>query len=146
MRAPLVHRPREGGTFKEPYQALAVWSSKSEKAPIRCWTQVARRRMLGYRGRTMTRKRAGRTVKVSVSLDRQDVAALRRRARDSYGGNLSAAFADAARWIRQREARQRLVEMLGGPTLTAASAAAIDAEQERGARDQPTKRRRTRAA
>ena len=94
----------------------------------------------------MAKKRAGRTVKVSVSLDRRDVAALKRRARDSYGGNLSAAFADAARWIRQREARARVIEMLGGSTLTKASAAAIDAEQERGGRDEPTRRRRTRAA
>jgi hypothetical protein len=94
----------------------------------------------------MASKRAGKTVKVSVSLDRQDLAVLRRRARESYGGNLSAAFADAARWIRQREARERVVEMLGGPTLTAASAASIDAEQEHGARPAPAKRRRTQAA
>jgi len=72
-------------------------------------------------------KRAGKTVKISVSLDAADV--LKRRARESYGGNLSAAFGEAARWIRQREARQRLVDMLGGPTLTPAIAAAIDAEQ-----------------
>ena len=90
------------------------------------------------------KKRAGRTVKVSVSLDRRDIAALKRRARESYGGNLSAAFADAARWIRQREARARLIEMLGGSSLTAASAVAIDAEQ--AGRDEPTKRRRRRAA
>lgn len=94
----------------------------------------------------MASKRAGRTVKVSVSLDRRDLAVLRRRARQSHGGNLSAAFADAARWIRQREARERLVERLGGPTLTAASAAAIDAEQEHGARPPRAKRRRTQAA
>jgi hypothetical protein len=94
----------------------------------------------------MAKKRAGRTVKVSVSLEKEDLAALKRRARESYGGNLSAAFADAARWIRQREARVRLVEMLGGSALTAASAAAIDAEQDGSAHGQPTKRRRTRAA
>jgi hypothetical protein len=87
---------------------------------------------LGYHGRTMARpKRAGRTVKISVSLDRDDVAVLRRRARESFGGNLSAAFSEAARWIRQREARRRLIDMLGGPTLTIRAAAAIDAEQER---------------
>jgi hypothetical protein len=92
----------------------------------------------------MAMKRAGRTVKVSVSLDRRDLAALKRRARESYGGNLSAAFADAARWIRQREARARLIDMLGGSTLTAASAEAIDAEQ--AGRAEPAKRRRRRAA
>jgi hypothetical protein len=75
-------------------------------------------------------KRAGRTVKISVSLDRDDVAVLRRRARESFGGNLSAAFSEAARWIRQREARRRLIDALGGPTLTTSAAAAIDAEQD----------------
>lgn len=110
---------------------------------------IARREQLDYHGRTMTQERAGRTIKVSVSLDREDVAALKRRAKESYGGNLSAAFAEAARWIRQREARRRLVDKLGGPTLTAASAAAIDAEQEGGPRYEPKRakpRRKKKAA
>jgi len=94
----------------------------------------------------MAQRRAGRTVKVSVSLDRDDVAALKRRARESYEGNLSAAFAEAAKWIRQREARRRLVDKLGGPTLTPDSSAAIDAEQEGGPRYEPRKTKRTRAA
>lgn len=91
-------------------------------------------------------RRAGTTVKVSVSLHRDDVAALKRRARESYGGNLSAAFSEAAKWIRQREARQRLIDKLGGATLTAESAAAIDAEQAGGPRFEPKKSRRRRAA
>jgi len=100
-----------------------------------------------YPGRTMTLKRAGKTVKVSVSLDADDVAVLKRRARESYGGNLSAAFSEAACWIRQREARQRLVDMLGGPTLTPDIAAAIDTEQAGGSNPVPRKtRRRTSAA
>jgi hypothetical protein len=94
----------------------------------------------------MAQKRAGKTIKVSVSLDREDVAALKRRARECYAGNLSAAFAEAARWLRQREARQRLIDKLGGPSLTAESAAAIDAEQAGGPRYHPTKSRRKRAA
>jgi hypothetical protein len=94
----------------------------------------------------MRKKRAGRTVKVSVSLDQDDVAALKRRAEESYDGNLSAAFAEAARWIRQREARRLLVSKLGGPTLTPESAAAIDAEQRGGPRYEPKKPRRRRAA
>ena len=93
----------------------------------------------------MTRKhakaRAGKTVKVSVSLDARDVATLKKRARESYGGNLSAAFAEAARWIRQREARRRLVEELGGPTLTREAADAIDAEQAGGPRYEPRRKR-----
>jgi hypothetical protein len=94
----------------------------------------------------MARKRAGRTVKVSVSLDRDDVAALKRRARESYGGNLSAAFAEAARWIRQQEARQRLIDDLGGPTLTPEASAALGVEQEGGARYEPRTPRRKRQA
>jgi hypothetical protein len=91
----------------------------------------------------MTQKRTGRTVKVSVSLDKSDVAALKRCAKESFGGNLSAAFSEAARWIRQREARRRLIDKLGGPTLTPETAAAIDAEQAGGPRYEPKKRRRT---
>ena len=101
---------------------------------------------MDYHGRTMAQKRSGKTVKLSVSLDRDDVAVMKRLARESYGGNLSAAFAAAAHWLRQREARRRLIGMLGGPTLTPASAAAIDAEQEGGPRYEPKKARRTRAA
>jgi hypothetical protein len=85
--------------------------------------------------------RAGRTVKVSISLGKDDLATLKRRARESYGGNLSAAFADAARWIRQREARKRLVDLLGGPSSTPESTEAIAAEQRTG---QPTRRRKPR--
>lgn len=101
---------------------------------------------LDYHGRTMAQSRAGRTVKVSVSLDKDDVAALKRRAKESYGGNLSAAFGEAAQWIRQREARRRLINKLGGPTLTPESAAAIDAEQAGGPRYEPTKSKRRTAA
>ena len=85
----------------------------------------------------MAHRRAGNTVKVSVSLDRTDFVTLKRLAKGSYDGNLSAAFAEAARLVRQREARSRLVELLGGPTLDADSAAAIDAEQAGGRRFEP---------
>lgn len=87
----------------------------------------------------MAQKRAGKTVKVSVSLDEDDLAALKRCAKASHGGNLSAAFAEAARIIRQREARRRLIELLGGPTLTPEAAAAIDAEVAGGPRYEPEK-------
>ena len=94
----------------------------------------------------MARRRAGRTIKVSVSLDREDVLALKRLARESHGGNLSAAFGEAARWMRQREARRRLIDDLGGPTLTPEAAAAIDAEQGGGPRHEPRRARRRSAA
>lgn len=113
---------------------------------MRPWSRLARRLMLEYHGRTMAQGRGGRTIKVSVSLDKGDVAALKRLARESHDGNLSAAFAEAARWLRQREARRRLIDKLGGPTLTPEAAAAIDAEQEGGHRYRPRKTRRKRAA
>jgi hypothetical protein len=94
----------------------------------------------------MAQKRAGKTVKVSVSLNREDVAFLKRRAKESYGGNLSAAFSEAAKWLRQREARRRLIDALGGPTLTREASAAIEAEQAGGPRFEPKRTRRTRAA
>jgi hypothetical protein len=94
----------------------------------------------------MAQRRAGKTVKVSVSLDREDLAALKRRAKESYAGNLSAAFAEAAKWLRQREARRQVIDMLGGPTLTPESAAAIDAEQSGGRPHRPKKSIRKRAA
>lgn len=94
----------------------------------------------------MATKRAGRTVKVSVSLDSADLDVLRQHADDQHDGNLSATFAEAARWIRQRAARDRLTGLLGGGTLTAAAAAAIDAEQAGGPRYEPKRPKSTRAA
>lgn len=92
-------------------------------------------------------KRAGKTVKVSISLDAESVAVLRKLAKRSYGGNLSAAFGEAAKVIRQREARHRLVDELGGPSLTSEAAAAIDAEQAPASRRRASraKRRKSRA-
>jgi hypothetical protein len=89
--------------------------------------------------------RTGKTVKVSISIDKGDLAVLKRRARESYRGNLSAAFSEAARLIRQRAARTRLIDVLGGPTLTASAAGAIDAEQSEPPKE-PKRARRARAA
>jgi hypothetical protein len=93
----------------------------------------------------MVQRRAGKTVKVSVSLDKDDLATLRRQAREHHGGNLSAAFAEAARLLRQRSARLRLIDELGGPTLTPESAAAIDAEQHGGPAHRPSRPARRKA-
>jgi hypothetical protein len=106
---------------------------------------VAAPRNVYYHGRNMATTRSGKTVKVSISIDKGDLAVLRRRARESYRGNLSAAFSEAARLIRQRAARTRLIDMLGGPTLTASAAGTVDAEQA-GHPDEPKKARRARAA
>jgi hypothetical protein len=107
--------------------------------------RVAHLQRAYYHGRKMTLRKPGKTVKVSISLDRNDLAVLKRRARELYRGNLSAAFSEAARLIRQREARTRLIEMLGDPTLTPSAAASVDAEQA-GRRDESKKTRRARAA
>jgi hypothetical protein len=94
----------------------------------------------------MAAKRAGKTVKVSVSLTREDLATLKREAKHSHDGNLSAAFAEAARWLRQREARRRVIELLGGPSLTPAAAAAIDDEQRGSSAKAPRKSKAKKAA
>ena len=107
---------------------------------------LARGVALDYYGRTMVQKRSGRTVKVSVSLHREDLAVLQRHAKESHNGNLSAAFAEAAKWIRQRQARRRLIDKLGGPILTAESAATIDAEQRGVRRHDPKKSKPRKAA
>lgn len=62
--------------------------------------------------------RSGRTEKISVSLDRGDLEALRRRAKRLYGGNVSAAIAEGARRIREEEGREKLVAWLGSSSET----------------------------
>ncbi len=57
--------------------------------------------------------RAGQTEKISVSLGRADLAALRKRARRLYGGNLSAAVVEGVRRIHEEEGREALVAWLG---------------------------------
>ena len=78
-----------------------------------------------------------------MSLDSEDVRALRRRAEMLYGGNLSAAVAEAARRIREEEGREALVAWLGpAAEMTPEEAEAIEAEW----RGEAPKRRRRRAA
>jgi hypothetical protein len=57
--------------------------------------------------------RAGKTDKVSVSIDRSDLVILRRRARRLYHGNLSAVVAEGVRRVREEEGREALVAWLG---------------------------------
>jgi hypothetical protein len=73
----------------------------------------------------VTTARIGRTEKISVSLERSDLMALRRRAKRLYGGNVSAAIAEGARRIREEEGREKLVVWLGDSGKTT--------PQERGA-------------
>jgi hypothetical protein len=92
---------------------------------------------LGYLGRTMPQRRAGKTVKISVSLQKDDVAALKRHAKEEHGGNLSAAVSELVRGVKQRQAMWKALDMLGGVTLTDAERAAIDAEFAGGPRYEP---------
>lgn len=80
-----------------------------------------------YHGGTMV-KRAGATEKVSVSIPRSDLAALRRRARRLHDGNLSAVISELAADAALLEAMHELVHELGGNSLSDVDRAALDAE------------------
>ena len=103
--------------------------------------------MMCYRGRTMAAKRAGTTVKVSISLERAHLAVLQRRAKEAHDGNLSAAIAELTENERIRQARVRVIELLGLPPSTeaglAAIAAELDAAPQVAARPTRASRRRT---
>ena len=58
-------------------------------------------------------KRPGRTVKVSISLDRRDLEVLKKRAKRVSGGNLSGAIAEMIRIGREWEGREALAAWLG---------------------------------
>lgn len=120
-----------------PRRSFAIAVERRTRRPA----NATRSHLVCYLGRTMTRSRAGNTIKISVSLSKGDLATLRRRAKESFGGNLSAAIAEAAKWIRQQEARRDLIEMLGGSVLTPASSAAIQREQT-GEEEAPKRRTR----
>jgi hypothetical protein len=89
-------------------------------------------------------RRAGTTVKLSISLDAQDAAFLRKRARRLSGGNVSAAIADLVRALREHEGREALAAWLaeGQPELTEERMNEIRAEW----RGEKARRRRKKAA
>ena len=62
--------------------------------------------------------RAGRTAKISISLDQRDLAALRGRARRLFEGNLSAVIAEGVRRVREEEDREALLGWLGDAART----------------------------
>jgi len=74
-------------------------------------------------------KRAGVTQKVSLSVRREDLAMLKKRARQLHDGNVSAVFAELIAEIRRREAWARAVAWYGKPiVLSEAEQPAIDRE------------------
>jgi hypothetical protein len=64
------------------------------------------------------RSRSGRTAKISISLDRRDLALLRGRARRLFEGNLSAVIAEGVRRVREEEGREALLGWLGDAART----------------------------
>jgi hypothetical protein len=86
--------------------------------------------------------RSGRTEKISVSLDRDDLQALRKRAKRLYGGNVSAAIAEGARRIREEEGREKLVTWLGDSGKTTAEEREAIRDEWRGRQQRSRARRR----
>lgn len=64
-------------------------------------------------------KRAGVTSKVSLSVNKDDLAILKRRAKRLYGGNVSAVFAELIATIKRQEAWGRAVDWYGNPLVIA---------------------------
>lgn len=68
------------------------------------------------------------TSKISVSLNKSDLASLQKRAKRLYAGNVSAVIAEFASDAARLEAMHELVGWLGGPVLTEKDREAIDGE------------------
>lgn len=89
-------------------------------------------------------KRAGTTETLSISLSPEPLRVLRRRAKQVHRGNLSAAIAEAAEFMRRDMAMGELVAELEKDhgRLTDEDRASIDAEL----RAKPSRRRKKRVA
>ena len=73
-------------------------------------------------------KRAGTTEKVSVSLQRDLLKTLKRRAKRLYAGNLSAVLTEVAEAAARLEAQDDLISHFGWGPLSDAERAEIEAE------------------
>jgi hypothetical protein len=89
-----------------------------------------------------TLKRAGTTEKVSVSLQRELLKTLRRRAKRLYAGNLSAVLAEAAEAAARLEAQDELIAHFGWEPLSDRERAEIETEWYAAG---PKKRKKTAA-
>jgi len=76
--------------------------------------------------------RAGTTEKISISLNREDLKALKLRAKRLYNGNVSAVIAELAADARLLEGMHGLVNWLGGPSLTDDDRRRVDRELRGG--------------
>ena len=81
-----------------------------------------------------SRKRAGTTKNISVSVDVTVLKMLRERADAHHGGNLSAAIAEAADVLHRHAARVDVAKelMRGRPALTDRDRREVDAELKEG--------------
>jgi hypothetical protein len=86
-------------------------------------------------------KRAGVTRKVSLSIDRDDLAMLKRRAKRLHRGNVSAVFADLIEEIKRREAWERAVVWYGVPVVLS-EADREDIDRELLGPRRPTRKKR----
>ena len=83
------------------------------------------------------------TAKISVTIDKDKLRMLRKRAKRLHGGNLSAVIDEATEHLRRLEAMDEFLDHVGAPQLTPVELEEIRAEW-RG-RPKP-KRRKRRAA
>jgi hypothetical protein len=92
-----------------------------------------------------TKARPGQTDEISVSIDRADLARLRKRAARLYQGNVSAVIAEGVRRALEEDGRDALVAWLGkAGQPTEAERTAIRAEWTAPLPPAPALRRRWR--
>ncbi len=92
-------------------------------------------------------QRAGMTQKISVSVKKDDLALLRKRAKLAHGGNVSSVIAELIAREREQEHLAQLLELLGGPvTMSESEREAIDREILGVAAPRVSKRRKRSAA
>jgi hypothetical protein len=88
-------------------------------------------------------KRAGVTRKVSLSVNKADLAVLKKRAKRLHGGNVSAVFAELIAEIKRQEAWERATAWYGVPiVLSDAERETIDHELLGGERSKRARRKR----
>ena len=90
-------------------------------------------------------KRAGTTEKVSVSLQRDLLKTLKRRAKRLYAGNLSAVLTEVAEAAARLEAQDDLISHFGWGPLSDAERAEIDAEWYAPSPEQKKRKKKTAA-
>jgi post-segregation antitoxin (ccd killing protein) len=89
------------------------------------------------------KRRTGKTVTFSISVDAETQRVLKAEAKRSYGGNVSALVASIAKEAKRQSALDWLLQRSGASAMTAAERDTLLAEID-GARE--TRKRRRRAA